>query len=609
MTRRDHVLRKQVLRRTAGLGLAGALAFAGCSAQVSDDPTPGGGTGGTGGENRPGGKGGGAGAGNTGGGDKPGGGGAGGGAQAGSGGAGGGGAPIGPVAACKPGGEGLTLRRLNRAEYNNTVRDLLGDTTQPALAFPADSSNSGFDNNLATLSIPPLLAEQYDATAERLVDAAWSRDAGAAAAARKLRRCDFAAGKEADCARQTLEAFLPRAFRRPTTPEEVTRFVGLFETARKGGEPAEGALKLALRAVLMSANFLFRIDAESDPAKPAGQYALASRLSYYLWSSMPDDALMGLAAKGELAKPDVLRKEVRRMLADPKAEALTKEFAGQWLDLRLVEGVNPDAKIFPDLSPDLKSSMRQETELFFQAFLKEDRSALDMLDADFTFMNQPLMEHYGMWEVNAHSKEMKRVTLPKTSKRAGLLGQGSVLAVTSMPDRTSLVKRGEWVLKHLICEPPPPAPANVPPLPAATKSGGKTLTVRQRTEAHRANPACAGCHMIMDPIGFGLEPFDAVGRWRESEGAGGGTIDAKGDYKGKPFNGPKELAAALKADPSFASCMVEKVYSFALGKAKGPEDAQALTDLTKTFADKGHRLGELFVEIAASPRFVQPCGK
>jgi len=347
------------------------------------------------------------------------------------------------------------------------------------------------------------------------------------------------------CAKRILSTLARRAWRGPVKDSELQVPLRFYREARAQAGFEDGIEK-ALRAVLMSPRFLFRI--EQDPAgiAPRTAYALsdldlASRLSFFLWSSIPDDDLLDAATRGTLKQPAVLKKEVRRMLADPRSEALVNNFAEQWLYLRNLASASPDTRLFPDFDDNLRQAFRRETEMFFESIMREDRNVLDLLRANYTFVNERLAKHYGI--PNIYGSRFRRVTFDQGSVRGGLLGQGSVLTVSSYATRTSPVIRGKWVLTNILGSPPPPPPPNVPPLKEAADSG-KVLTMRERMAQHRANPACAGCHKLMDPIGFSLENYDAVGRWRTTEG--GVPVDAAGSLPdGSTFTGAAGLRQAL----------------------------------------------------------------
>jgi hypothetical protein len=629
------------------------------------------------------------------------------------------------------------LRRLNRAEYDNTVRDLLGETSRPATTFPADPTGEGFDNEARLLSVSPALVEAYEATAGRLIDQAWARDVAAgssggavriqaetasattgasaeggtawnlwsngeltatfhfaqageyrlsvrawgtqappdpvkmewlldgtvvasfdvpatsatlytrqvrvAAPGQKrfavrftndvydpgtatdrnllvdwlevaapapasgldqaaLRVCDPARTGEEPCARQIVERLAGRAWRRPATQEEVAELMSVYTLVRASGDGFELAVKFALRGVLLSPHFLFQV--VETPAPGSGRNALssrelASRLSYFLWSSQPDAELTALAEQDRLKDPAVLEAQVRRMLKDPKSEALVQNFAGQWLGLRQVDGITPDPGLFPGVDIALKKAMREEGESFFRTFLKEDRSALDLLDADFTFVNDRLADYYGL--PRPGSATPTRVSTAG-GRRGGLLAQAGVLAQSSLATRTSPVRRGRWVLGRLLCQEPPPPPPGVEALPTNLPPGS---TLRQVTEAHRANPSCSGCHNTLDPIGFGLENYDAAGAWREVDN--GSPVDSAGNFQGAAFQGPRELAAILKQDPAFSECISRQALAYGLGRELTDADAPVVRGVDRRFVQGAHRLPELLVAVVLSDSFRNRC--
>lgn len=493
------------------------------------------------------------------------------------------------------------LRRLTQTEYDNTVRDLLGDATRPAATFPADSRNLGFDNNQQTLSVPPVLVARYESAAEKLIADAWKRDATVSSAAR-LRVCDPAAIGEAACARQIIARFAKKAWRRPVADSELAPLIALVDLAHAQGDGFDVGVQLALRAILLSPNFVYRTEADTPPGQPISDYALASRLSYFLWSSMPDDELFAKADAGTLHDPDVLSAEVRRMLADPKAQALVDSFGAQWLHTLDMPLISPDPTLFPEVTTSLKQAMHDETTLFFQEFLKGSRRALDMLDADFTYLNGELAAFYGVPGVSGST--MQRVQLAPESHRGGLLRQAGVLALTSQMNRTSVVRRGKWVLSQLLCRTPPPPPPGIPPLPTTPPPGA---TQRQILEQHASLAACAGCHAQMDPIGFALENFDAVGHYRATDN--GSPIDATATVDGQPIDGAAQLEEVIKADPALPACLVQTVYSYAVGRSVAAGDGAALSAITQRFIAGGGSLSELIYDVATSSAFTQRrCG-
>jgi len=420
-----------------------------------------------------------------------------------------------------------------------------------------------------------------------------------------------AAREETACARKILSTLARRAYRRPVTRDEVETLVSFYEAGRKtaistgaNASAFEAGIQNGLRLILASPKFLFR--AEPDPPRAApgtiyrlGDLELASRLSFFLWSSIPDDDLLTVAAQGKLKDPVVLEQEVRRMLSDPRAQALVRNFAGQWLFLRNLQNHLPDNKEFPDFDDNLRQAFRRETELLFDAVMREDRSVLDLLTADYTFVNERLARHYGI--PNVYGSRFRRVRLADVNRR-GLLGHGSILTVTSYPNRTSPVLRGKWILENILGTPPPPPPAEVPAFPDNPETG-RALTVRERTEAHRKNPACASCHRVMDPLGFSLENFDAIGRWRTREV--GGAVDTDGELAdGTSVNGPVSLRQALVKRPDqFVGTMTEKLLTYALGRGLEYYDMPVARSIAHESARSNYRFSTIVMGIVKSTPF------
>ena len=628
----------------------------------------------------------------------------------------------------------VTAHRLNRAEYNNTVRDLLAIDFQPAADFPADDSGYGFDNIGDVLSLSPILMEKYLAAAEKIAKAAilppplpqptmvrhgrgenrgstkapglivshrfpiegdytfvstlvyrpdpvrlnFSLDGHPYPAAnvqdgadnwrtaevhahvsagqhtldaelipdgprapdpdfesgksdkplrdpmvgnieirgpyhpvtpppsesyRRVFTCSDPAGPHSLlCARVDLANLARRAYRRPVTSAEVDGLVRFVQMALDQGDSFDQGMQVALAAILVSPHFLFRIEEQPDPAKPShdiSQFELATRLSYFLWSSMPDEELFQLAAQQDLRKPQVRESQVRRMLADPKSKALVDNFAGQWLQLRNLDRIQPDPDRFPNFNDDLRRDMKRETELFFQSIIREDRSILDFIDAGYTFANARLAKFYGLPEVD--SNQFQRVQLPPDSHRGGVITQAAILTASSFPNRTSPVLRGKWILENILNAPPPPPPPDVPNLDE--KAVGSSASLRQQLEAHRTNPVCNACHASMDPLGFGLENFDAIGRWRTKDG--NFPIDATGKLpNGKTFDGPEGLKQILLSDKSaFAKCLAEKLLTYALGRGLEDYDQPAIQSIVTQTAASEYRFSALVEAIVSSDPF------
>jgi mono/diheme cytochrome c family protein len=410
---------------------------------------------------------------------------------------------------------------------------------------------------------------------------------------------------EAGCAKQILATMARRAYRRPVADAEVQVLLDFYNAGRaKSG--FEGGIEMALRRLLVSPEFLFRV--ESDPPGVAAGSAyrlsdleIASRLSFLIWSSIPDEELLDVAIKGTLSRPGVLERQVRRMLADSRAEALATNFAGQWLYLRTIEGSSPDVYLFPNFGENLRQDFRRETEMFFQSILRENRSVLDLLTADYTFVNERLAKHYGI--PNVYGSHFRRVTIADPNRR-GLLGHGSILTVTSLADRTTVVGRGKWILENLLGAPPPPPPADIviPPL-QENKPGGKVVSVRARMEQHRANPVCASCHARMDPLGFALENFDATGQWRTYDGDV--PIDSSAVLPdGTKIEGPTGLRAMLLNDPEqIVTAVTERLLTYALGRGVEYYDAPAVRRIVRDAATSGYSLQALILGVAGSTPF------
>ena len=627
----------------------------------------------------------------------------------------------------------VTVRRLNRVEYRNTIRDLLSVDFDPTNDFPSDDVGYGFDNIGDVLSLSPLLMEKYldaaevitaeaipvvgdselrttfdvdrlksepalqvaggflglssradvwadyqapmagdyeidirakaqqfgsepakmelridgkvvrtfDVTGEmkqqdyvhklkldpgrRRIQASFINDAYVAKKGdRNLYVGRFAITRPADRSKlvqfvrhfpgqgrgvresavAVLRPFMTRAFRRPVTDDDVNRFVDIVEMASGDGEVFEQGIQYAVQAVLVSPEFLFRVETDARPDdpmadRPVTDYELASRLSYFLWSSMPDEELFRLAERGELRQPDMLKRQVVRLLSDSKSRALVDHFAGQWLNLQMLDELTPDPNVFPDFDVALRKDMQQESLLVFQAIMQDDRSVLDFLDADFTFMNQRLARHYGVNSVKGD--EFQKVSL-NAQQRAGILTHASILTLTSNPDRTSPVKRGKWILENILGESPPPPPPGVPEL-EETRKGNPNASMREQLELHRADPGCASCHRTMDVLGFGFENFDAIGRWRDKDGSQ--TIDSSGKLpSGEAFSGPAELVRLLKGRRAeFARCLSEKMLTYALGRGLEYYDRCATDVILKRLNDNDYRFSELVLGIVTSKPF------
>jgi mono/diheme cytochrome c family protein len=405
------------------------------------------------------------------------------------------------------------------------------------------------------------------------------------------------------CVRSNLADVARRAWRRPVRDAEVSNLAAFVSMARRRGESIDQAMRVGVMAVLVAPQFLFRV--ENTPASHyssqlirIGDFELATRLSYFLWSSMPDEELYRLARESKLSDPAIRQSQARRMLNDPKAQALVDNFGGQWLHIRNLDHVRPDPDVFPQYTEALRQLIKQETRLFFYNIIREDRSILEFLIAKYTFLNEQLARFYGISGVSGD--EFRKVDLNGT-QRIGILTQASVLTVSSYPTRTSPVIRGKWILENILNTPPPAPPANVPALAASGTAA--TGSVRQRLERHRADPMCAGCHSTIDPLGFGLENFDGIGRWRTMDGKY--SVDARGSLpNGKSFSTPEELIRALATDKQvFTRCLAEKLMVFALGRGLKPADQAAIDLIVRRVAERGYRFSSLILEIVESVPF------
>jgi Protein of unknown function (DUF1592)/Protein of unknown function (DUF1588)/Protein of unknown function (DUF1595)/Protein of unknown function (DUF1587)/Protein of unknown function (DUF1585)/Planctomycete cytochrome C len=515
---------------------------------------------------------------------------------------------------------GYTMsRRLNRTEYNNTVRDLFGVDLRPGDLFPSEGGGGeGFDNTGGTLFTTPAHMEKYleaaDLVLGTLFPKAVTKDA--AKGARKVdphqletarnKLISFVPGpnlEPADAARKILAPFMARAFRRPVKDDELNRYLALFDKAAQRGDSFEKAIKLVVKGVMISPHFLFLVESppEKDGPYRLSQHEIATHLSYFLWASMPDEELQDLAAIGKLVDEEVLRGQVRRMIRDPRARGLAESFAVQWLGLSPLGAiVRPDSKVFPEFSDELAAAMREETVLFFDAIVREDHSVLDLIDANFTFVNNQLAALYKMDGVRG--PEMRRVPLADPV-RGGVLGQAGILTVTSHPHRTSPVLRGRWVLQELLGADVPPPPPNVPDFPEKDKEG-KPLPLRQQLEKHRSKVECAICHNRMDPLGFGLENFDPLGRWRTE--LNGQPIDTMGVLPtGEKFEGPVELKKLLmeKRRPDFLRNLCRKMLGYALAREINRVDLCVVQDCVKAVENGEFRISRLLEAIAVSYPF------
>lgn len=508
--------------------------------------------------------------------------------------------PAAPVAAEAASG---TLRRLNRTEYGNTVRDLLGLRSSFGASFPPDSQLLGFDKVSEGLSLSPHLVEQYHLAAEQIANELFARGATPEAASGVL-TCDPQVRRS--CVESTIERLATRAWRRPITALETRSLLRLTKLAHSNGDSITEGLKLAVRAILTSPHFLFLTELPPAPdSRALTGHEVASRLSYLLWSSMPDDALFVAAASGALANAEVRVRETRRMLADPRSESFITGFSSQWFHLGRLADRQLNVAETPT-SPtiaDLRSWFSTETQLFTREVLT--RLPLDqLLLGKFSFMSGELRSFYGI-EADRGLVGFERVDLPANSARGGLLTQGAVLALTSNYDRTSPVNRGVWVLEALLCAPPPPPPAGVI-TELAPRATGVAMSLRQSLEQHRADPACAACHRIMDPLGYPLESFDVIGRLRTDDN--GAPLDTSGEYlDGSPIQGAADLQEKIANDPRFYQCAAEKLLAYALGRQidrAGTMDGTLVEELGRRL--QSHKSWPLLVEdIVSAPAFAE----
>jgi hypothetical protein len=417
---------------------------------------------------------------------------------------------------------------------------------------------------------------------------------------------------EEACASRIVTTLVRRAYRGQATDADIQRLMSFYRDARQGapgeGGSFEAGIEAALQRMLASPKFVFRVERDPQQVRVGEAFAisdleLASRLSFFLWSSIPDDQLLQVAGQGRLRTAAVLEQQVRRMLADPKAERLTTNFAGQWLHLRNLRTQQPNSMEFPDFDDNLRDAFQREAWMFFDSIRREDRNVLDLMNADYTFVNERLAKHYGI--PNVYGSRWRRVAVPDEARR-GLLGKGAILTVTSNADRTSPVKRGKWVLDNILNAPPPPPPEDVPPFDEQGTRGGKVLSVRERLEEHRRNPVCANCHRMFDPIGLALENFDATGAWRSREGGTHGTpIDASGELSdGTKVDGVVSLRRALVREPDiFVGTVVEKLMTYALGRGLTAHDMPTVRGIVRQAASRDHRFSAVVLEIVKSAPF------
>lgn len=486
------------------------------------------------------------------------------------------------------------IHRLSRLEFNNTVRDLLGVTSNPADQFPPDAGGGGgFDNNASTLFIPPVLMEKLLVVSAEIV---------ASAKIERIFKIRPSAEKvDVVAARENLEWLGARAFRRPLEKEEIGKFLGLYEAQRKAGRSWEDGVREAVRALLVSPSFLFRAerDLPGTTAQRVSDWELAARLSYFLWSSMPDDGLLALAQMGKLSEPSVLEREVRRMLGDAKARDFAGNFVSQWLRTKELEHVHPSADKFPAFTPAVRAAMAAEPLEFFHAMIRENRPLSDCLDCDYTFVDEELAKFYGL-PMPAGSG-FQRVKL-EDRNRGGVLTMAGVLTLTSYPRRTSPVLRGKWLMEEILGSPPPPAPPMIKSLPTSDRPRNG-LSFRQQLEQHRNRSECAACHKTMDQLGFGLENFNPIGQWRTV--INDLPVDNTGELpSGQKFAGALELKALLaQRKDEFTRNLTERMLSYALGRGIEQTDWLTIRLISKAVAHGGYKSQDLILGIVRSPQF------
>jgi hypothetical protein len=507
---------------------------------------------------------------------------------------GGGASNVGGNGTAALGGPGrVVMHRLNIAEYNNTVHDLLATNLKLSENFPPDDTAYGFDNVAAALSMTDVTLGYYVEAAKKLASEALSP-----ARRSTLVSCDLAAGKET-CVTSTLSAFLPRAWRRPVAAEEIARLVALFTANKLDGATDDEALARVFQAALLAPEFLFRVERNTGVAgvRKLDGYELASRLSYFLWSSMPDADLTAAAASGALADTAGISSQIARLLADGRAEALASSFGSQWLTLRSLDNVHPDAMVYPGFDDALRLAMKDETMRFFADIAAGKRPLSELLTTTSGYVNDRLAQHYGMAAVGSTTPMF--TALP--ADRGGILTQASVLTVLAHPKESAPVLRGKWILGQLLCRVLPPPPPDVPQEPAA--AAGKSR--RDRLAAHRVDPVCKACHDQMDPLGLGLENYDGVGQFRTVDS--GVPIDPSGTLAdGTGFQNPQELAQIIAKDPALPRCVAQHLFTYGLGRAPRDDsnfDAAMVDSATKSFTEQGQLFPKLVEALVLSDAF------
>ncbi|WP_413294557.1 DUF1592 domain-containing protein [Bdellovibrio sp. HCB185ZH] len=489
----------------------------------------------------------------------------------------------------------VSAQRLNRKEFDNTLTDLLGITTKYSSTFPPDGTANGFANNALTLVITADLADKIATAAESAIAEAFAN----ATLKAKILTCD---AQQAACIQTTLQSFLTKAFRRPPDSEELTRYTTLVNTVKAKGETGEFALRVALTSALTSPHFLFRIPVLSNPSTTTtvalGPYQLASRLSYFLWSSMPDQELMNAAASGALLQPDQLKAQVRRMLASPKATALVDNFVSPWIGLGKVDRVTPDPVLFPTFNETLRSDLITETKSFVSDIFKSDASFFEMLTANYTFLNDRLAAHYGITGVTGAT--FQKVVFPD-SKRMGFLTQGSMMAVGANQYYSSIVKRGNLVLSNVLCSPPPPPPPGT--VAVITEDQIINQTRRDILAHHRDNPACFSCHTQIDPIGLGFEHFDPLGRYVLVDEKNRKLDSSSTMPNGKSFTDAVGMISIVSQDARFKSCVAEKMLIYSLGRNAESFDRCTINRIGQNMVDPNKPISDAITEMVLSDPF------
>ncbi len=497
----------------------------------------------------------------------------------------------------------FVIRRLTKTEYGNTLRDLFGVEPEIADELPDEIGGEGYLNSLS-----PLQLEHYLTIADKVLDAVFpSKDAPLSEVQSRLfGQVPAAEANARVAAHEVARSLARRAYRRPPSETELDVLLKVFDLGIQSDLSYQQALRFMLKAILVSPQFLFITPAEvSDPDHdiiPLDDYQLASRLSYLLWATMPDEELMGLADEGKLHKPETLKAQVRRLLEDPRSRALFDGFGAHWLEVRDLQDKAFDSSKFPEMTRPMRTAMYDEVRLFFESIVREDRSVATFVDGNYTFLNGTLAPIYGL-EHTVIGPEMRRVQLTNVN-RGGILGMPAILASTSFPDRTSPVNRGVWVLEQVLGEHVPSAPPDVPALDGQDLQTVAKLTLRERTELHRTNPVCANCHQLLDPIGFGLENFDAIGRWRDRDD-NGEAIDASGELPGGlSFAGPEELKDIIAGRVDRLSRnLLEKLLAYALCRNLEGYDEIVVDELMKDIAGDGYRMQSLVTAVVTSYPF------